>query len=223
MLESFNAFWETPGGTVAAILLCILVVAILAGNLYRGKKLSIKAIAYCGICIALSFILGNIKIFEMPQGGSVTAFGSLFIVLAGYWFGPAAGILAGATEGLLNLVAGPYVIHPMQLLLDYPLGFAALGLAGFFRKGKWSLQVGYCVGAFGRLFFSVLSGVIFFASYAGDQNPLVYSIIYNLSYIIPEALITIVVISLPVVGNGIESIRKQLTEAKPLIKPSQAI
>ncbi|MDR1641689.1 MAG: energy-coupled thiamine transporter ThiT [Clostridiales bacterium] len=222
MFDSFNAFWETPGGTAAAIALCALALALLAGSLYRGKRLSAKTLAYSGICIALSFILGNIKLFSMPQGGSVTAFGSLFIVLVGYWFGPAAGILAGAAEGLLNLVSGPYVIHPAQLLLDYPMGFAALGIAGFFKKGKWGLQIGYCIGNIGRAFFSILSGVIFFASYAGDQNPIIYSTVYNLSYIIPEVVITVAIVSIPAVKGAIDRVGAQLQEERPVRKPKHA-
>jgi thiamine transporter len=135
----------------------------------------------------------------------------LFIVLAGYWFGPSVGILAGVAEGLLGLITGPYVVHPMQLLLDYPLAFAVLGISGFFKNKRWGLQIGYTAGALARWLMSFLSGVIFFASYAGDSNPIVYSAVYNFSYILPEMVITLILLFLPPLRNAIDAVEKQVS------------
>ena len=71
--------------------------------------------------------------------------------MIGYFFGPVQGILCGIAYGMLQLAIGPYVVHPAQLLLDYPIAFGMLGLSGFFHKRSDGLIPGYIVGVFGRL------------------------------------------------------------------------
>ena len=69
----------------------------------------------------------------MPQGGSVTLLSLLPIAVITYLYGTKRGVTAGVALGLVNLIFGPYVIHPVQLLLDYPIAFGALGLGGALR------------------------------------------------------------------------------------------
>ena len=77
------------------------------------------------ICVA-------IKLPSLPNGGSVTLFSMLIICLIGYWYGPKVGIIAAITFGILQFIVGPYVVHPLQVILDFPLAFGALGLSAFF-------------------------------------------------------------------------------------------
>ena len=143
------------------------------------------------ICIALSYGLSFIKLFSMPAGGSVTAASMLPLSLFAYLFGPWWGILAGIVYGLLQLIQKPEIVHWAQLLLDYPLAFGAIGLAGVtmkmrFKEGvasMFGLPIGVVIGGAGRLFCHVASGAIFFAEYAGDQNPWLYSFLYNGPYL----------------------------------------
>ncbi len=172
-------------------------------------KITTKQLAVVAICIALAYVASMIK-FQMPQGGSVTAGRMFFICIIGYFFGPGIGILGGVASGLLDMTMGFYVVHPVQFIMDYILGFGVLGLSGFFRKTKYGLQVGYCVGGLSRLVCSWLSGAIFFAEYAGEQNAFIYSIIYNGSYIIPEMVLTLIIISVPAVKKAIDQVKKQL-------------
>jgi thiamine transporter len=89
-------------------------------------------------------------------------------------------------------VVEPYIFHPAQVLLDYPLAFGALGLAGFFQKRP---LIGVVAGITGRFLMHFVSGVVFFGIYAPEgMNPLVYSAIYNGSYLIPELVISGVII-----------------------------
>ena len=81
------------------------------------------------LLVALAIILDQIKLFEMPQGGAVTLFGTLPIIALGYLLGTRWGLLGGAVTGLLNLIFGGYVIHPVQMILDYVIAFAVMGLA----------------------------------------------------------------------------------------------
>ena len=95
-----------------------------------------------------------------------------------------------------------------QVLVDYPLAFGALGLSGFFSKSKFGLQIGYVVGVLGRFLFAILSGVIFFAAFAPEgMNPFVYSFLYNGAYLGAEALITLIIISLPPVSKALEKVK----------------
>jgi thiamine transporter len=145
--------------------------------------------------IALCAALSQVALFKMPQGGTVTAGSMVPILLVGLRHGAKWGVGAGIAAGLVNLLINPYVVHPVQMLLDYPIAFGMLGLAGL-AAGR-SHVVGSVLGAlalFGRLVAHVLSGVIFFAEYAGNQNVWVYSIIYNASYMLPELVISVVLL-----------------------------
>jgi len=172
---------------------------------------NIRTLTCAATCAALSIALNQVVVFRMPQGGSISACGMFFIALAGYWFGPVVGILTGLVSGTIDLLLGGYVVHPAQLLLDYPLAFAMLGLAGFFRKMKFGLQIGYLTGAAGRFIMHTLSGLIFFSAYApAGQHPLLYSSIYNISYIGPEALFTLIIISVPAFSKAIGLVGKRI-------------
>ncbi|MCL2528214.1 MAG: energy-coupled thiamine transporter ThiT [Defluviitaleaceae bacterium] len=170
-----------------------------------SKKLTVAA-----MCIAMAFMLNQVPLFRMPQGGSVTPASMLFIVLAGYWLGPIFGIITGVSMGLLNAATGAYFMHPVSLLLDYPLAFGMLGIAGFFRKTNYGLQVGYVAGVLGRLLMVFISGVVFWSDIAnvGLASAASFSIIYNMTYIVPEMVVTLVIISLPSLRHAIDIVTK---------------
>ena len=76
---------------------------------------------------------------------------------------------------------------------------------------KNGLYIGYLVSCFGRWVFAVLSGVVFFSSYAqeaGWASPLLYSCAYNGFYIAIEAGITLVILAIPAVRKAIDQIRR---------------
>lgn len=91
--------------------------------------------------IALGMVTSYIKVWEMTMDGSVALLTMLFICLIGYWFGSKYGITAGAAYGILQFAIDPYMLSVPQVLLDYPFTFGALGLSGFFRNHKYSLQL----------------------------------------------------------------------------------
>jgi len=170
-----------------------------------------KMITVGAVCITLAFVLNQISLFRMPMGGSVTPVSMLFIVLAGYWLGPVYGILSGVAMGLLDTAMGAYVVHPAQYMLDYIFGFSALGISGFFRKWKNGLQIGFIAGALGRFLMVFLSGYIFFYMFAPEgQHAALYSFLYNISYIGPEMVATLVIISLPSMKNAIDRVTKSV-------------
>ena len=170
----------------------------------------IKNLAFCGLLIALATVTSFIKIFSFPFGGSVTLLSMLFIVLAGYFYGPKLGILTAVVYGLTQLVIDPQIYYPMQVVMDYVLAFGALGLGSFMWKKKHGLITGYLIGVTGRFLFSSLSGYIFFAEYAWEGwSPILYTLAYNGAYIYAETAITMVLLFLPPVKKAITKVKQE--------------
>ena len=169
----------------------------------------IKNLAFCGLLIALATVTSFIKIFSFPFGGSVTLLSMLFIILAGYFYGPKLGVLTAIVYGLLQLIIDPQVYYPMQVVMDYILAFGALSLGSFLWKKKHGLVIGYLIGVTGRFLFSSLSGYIFFAEYAWEGwSPILYALAYNGAYIYAETAITLVLLSLPPIKKAINKIKR---------------
>lgn len=168
---------------------------------------------FAAMAIALATVVATVvKLPSLPNGGSVTLFSMLLVTQIGYWYGWRMGILAAVGYGILQFITGPYVVHPMQVLLDYPLAFGALGISGFFANRKNGLLTGYLAGVFGRFFFATVSGLIFYTEYVeGLEENLVAiwaSLVYNMTYIVPEAVVTIILISIPAVKRALAHIKK---------------
>jgi thiamine transporter len=152
-----------------------------------------KILAEASVFIALSVILKDVlpSIYELPQGGAITIAGLVPLLWFALRRGTHYGVFAGFVYGLIHMSLGGYVINPIQGLLDYPIAFAALGIAGLFKK--YSL-VGVGVGVIGRFVCSFLSGIFFFTSPTIEGA--VASAIYNGTYLIGEFIISAIVIYL---------------------------
>ena len=182
----------------------------------QKKKITTRQIVFSAMAIALATVIAVvIKLPSLPNGGSVTLFSMLIVTLVGYWYGPVVGITAAVAYGILQFITGPYVVHPAQVILDYPLAFGALGLSGFFKDKKNGLLTGYIVGVIGRFFWAMVSGLIFYTEYVdslqGKMAAIWASTAYNLSYLLPEAVLTIILISLPAVKKAMGSIKAMAT------------
>ena len=172
------------------------------GGNKMNKRFNVKMLSEGGMMLALAILLNSIRIYQAPNGGSVSAGSMIPILLYAIKWGIGPGIILGSIYGLLDFIFNPFFYHPLQFLLDYIIAYGILGIAGisyakevknyYFAKSI----IGTIIAIGGRLFSHVLSGVIFFAEYAGTQNPWIYSILYNASYLIPELIISIIVISL---------------------------
>ena len=213
--------------TAGNILLAAIILALLAAALVFARKkaahgsetkklsggLTVKQLIFCAMSLALGTVLSNIKLFEFPFGGSITLLSMLVICLPGYWFGLGAGLLTGTAYGILQLLIDPYVLYPMQLLIDYPLAFGALGLSGLFSNSKFGLIKGYLVGVAGRYVFAVISGYVFFAEYAWEGwSPLPYSLVYNGIYLAAEAAITVIILAIPPVQKAFARVKRVAVE-----------
>ena len=171
---------------------------------------NVKIIVYCAASIALAIVAGMIKLFHFPTGGSITLCSMLYAILTGYFFGPLWGLISCVAYGILMFIIDPYVLTPVQAIIDYVLAFGAFGLSGFFATKKKGLQLGYIAACCGRWFFAFLSGWIFFGEYAWEGwNAAAYSAVYNIIYIGAEAIITLILISIPAVASAIARIKVQ--------------
>lgn len=159
------------------------------------------------IFAALGYVLDMIG-FGMPQGGDVT-FVLVPIILIAFRRGVAAGIVTGFMIGLLQVVTGRFYAAPlsfeiviMQVAIDYFIAFMVAGFAGLLRstfikayeynnkiKMTTAIIFGTFIAAFLRYLAHVLSGILFFGEFAGNQHVVIYSLVYNSTYMIPVFLL----------------------------------
>lgn len=161
---------------------------------------------------ALGFVLDFIA-FKMPQGGSVSLV-MIPIVLMAFRRGVLAGVLTGVLVGLLQIVTGTVSVTPLsfgyvvlQVILDYLAAYGVVGLAGIMR-GRYlkaaekkragqmlsAIVAGVLIGSLLRYAMHVVTGILFFGMFA-EGNVLVYSAVYNATYMIPVFLLAAFVCS----------------------------
>lgn len=156
---------------------------------------SLRTMVEVSLLVGAAVLLSFLKLPSAAYGGSVSL-DMLPIFILAFRHGGKMGMLGGALLGVIKLLISPFIIHPIQLLLDYPVPFMVLGVAGFgiLRKHR---VLGVAVGSLLRYVTHVVAGVVFFAEYAPAGTPaLVYSLGYNASYLIPEAVLVALVIVL---------------------------
>ena len=195
----------TPYSTWQMALFTFLLVAgIIAlaviGDSKSDKNYNTRSISYAAICIALSYALSYIKFFSLPQGGSVTFASLLPLILYSYMFGTRKGLVAGVVYGMLQFIQSPQFYEPMQVLLDYPIAFGAIGIAGISRKMKFlkgnmmaEFTVGALIAGVLRYISHALSGFYVFFHYLGVDatvgEMLAYAFGYNSFVMVDIALV----------------------------------
>ena len=157
--------------------------------------------------VALGTILAQIKLFDMPFGGSVTLLSMLPFILISFRHGVKWGLFTGFINSLLQMMMGFYpppantvLAYVGVVLLDYVLAFTLLGTADLVAKRFSNQTVGVACGTIWacalRFLCSFLSGALLWGSYqssyewAEGLNVWVYSLIYNGTYMLPEAILT---------------------------------
>ena len=198
-MEMFAKFAEIPVGTWITLGL-IVAFGVVLMCFTTKVKWNAKMLAYAALCIAISFVLSYIRLLKMPQGGSITPASMLPIMMFAYAFGFGPGLVCSMAYGVLQMFQDMYIVGWVQATLDYILAFGSLALVALFRnwKSPFNFSVGVVVAGIVRVFFHVLSGVVYFAEYAPEgMNPLVYSLVYNLTSAGVDALICAVIGFIP--------------------------
>ena len=209
--DKLQGFFESTTGQIISV---AVLVILFAGVLLSGKKqkTNTKTMVVSALLVGLSIVLTRITIYSLPQGGSVSLFGMLPIVICAYFFGTRRAVMCGMCVGMIDLIFKPYVIHPIQLLLDYPLAFGAIGFAGLiFMAKKDGLIPAYLFGVLCRYICAVISGVVFFGAYAPvGFSALTWSLWYNVLYLAIEAAGTVVLLLIPSVRYSLKRIKTEL-------------
>ncbi len=192
-----------------------------------NRKININRLVETSLFIILGIILSMIKIFNLPYGGSITIASMLPLVFISFKYGTKWGIFTGVVYGLLSGMLGfsegsfkginLWMVF-FIFFIDYILAHSVIGFSGLFRNCKkiklsTRLLLGIIIGGFLKLFFHILSGTIFYGSYAqwffsqedflggeyilqkfsGFTLYLIYSLFYNMSYMMPEIILTCII------------------------------
>ena len=161
-----------------------------------------RTLVECALMIALGTVLANIKIYELPNGGSITLFSMLPFIMISFRHGVKWGLFTGFVNSLLQMLLGFYAppapgILPLvgMILLDYVLAFTLLGLACVFAKPFKNRTLGVAVGTAAvcvlRFLCSYFSTVFVWFSTAPEGLPVwLFGLTYNGAYMLPELLLT---------------------------------
>ncbi len=164
-----------------------------------------RTLIECALMVAVGTVLAQIKILDMPYGGSLTLFSMLPFVLVSFRHGVKWGLLCGLANSLLQMLIGGLYPPPSgtliafagMILLDYILAFSVLGLACFFAKPVKNKMIAIAFGTatvcFLRFVCSFLSGTIIWASFSNAvelSNAALGSFLYNGAYMLPEMILT---------------------------------
>lgn len=217
-----SMFIDQEGGLTGAgyfasaaliVLLLLCTFAVLKGKTEgKGSGSAAKRLTFCSMCLALAAVTSMIKVYESPFGGSVTLCSMLFAMLPAWFYGASTGFLCGLVYGLIQFLLGPYFLTIPQFLFDYIFAFMIMGAAGFVYKSKNGLVTGYIIAALGRYVMATIAGLIWYSLGSviwEGWSPLPYSLAYNIIYIGPEMLLTVIIISIPAVKNALKRIKKE--------------
>ena len=168
----------------------------------KSRK-ALRGLVEVALFVAVAQILSMIKLWEMPWGGSVVLAMVPLILYSVRW-GLGSGLAACFVFGVLQFTFdGGFAIGWQSILGDYLIAFTALGFAGLFHKHRYGVFLGSVVGGFARFLVHYVVGATVWAEYMPDSffgmtmhSPWFYSLLYNLAYMLPNILITVVVFTL---------------------------
>lgn len=182
---------------------------------HRMKGFDARILAEAGLAIALSKILDFLVLFKMPLGGSVTLGSMAPLFIFAIRWGVGRGLFVGAAAGLVQMLIGGTIVHPIQGLFDYPLAYAMCGLAGIAfgkdRSAFMSYVPSMILGSAMRLICHTVSGMVFFAnvdftkpgaSFMQALSPsnwsgaIDFSFKYNVTFLGPDLILCLIIVAL---------------------------
>lgn len=220
LLQKLAKVFDGDHATDLIMLLCALaafvilvVVAILTGKKSSSKSFGevkvpvIKILIMGALSLSLSFVLSYIKLFSMPFGGSITLCSMLPIMVYAAWVGPGYGFLVALCYAGLQIVQGAWIVHPVQFIFDYIIGFTAIGLSSLFRSEKL-LPVGILVAGFARMICSSIAGLYYGLPEGLEMNLFAYTLLYNFMSIGIDTIICLIVYIIPPVRKMFNHLRE---------------
>ena len=171
------------------------------------KNKTLKNLCVCAVCVALAMALSYLK---MPIGAGFGGWGGSIdlvmipIILAAVYGGVGWGLGAGLVFGTLKFFfSGGTAINWQSMLLDYSVAYMFVGFAGLMRGKKAALPVGALIGCFARFLVHFFSGITIYAIVVPTEimglttgSAVLYSILYNGSYMLPNTVLAVVLCAL---------------------------
>ena len=185
---------------------------------------SVRALCEGAIMVALAQILAYLKLYELPQGGSITLAMVPIFFFAVRW-GWKKGLGCAFVFGLLQLLLdGGFAIGWQSILGDYLVAFTVLGLAGLVARTKSGVFTGTLIAGFARFLVHYVVGATVWAAYMPEtffgmtmHSPWFYSLLYNLAYMLPNIAITLLVFAV-----AYKPLNKYLTASDLIPSPAAA-
>ena len=166
----------------------------------KNSRIKLRALCEGAVFVALAQIVGYIKLFQLPNGGSITAnMLPIFIYCARWGFGP--GMLASLSLSILQLLLdGAYAWGWQSIIGDYLIAYTVLGIAGLFHKNRGGFFIGTVAGALARFLVAWVVGAVVWGEYMPDSffgmsmtSPWLYSALYNGSYLLINMIICLII------------------------------
>lgn len=156
-----------------------------------------KILCEGALMVAAAVALSYLKI-QFLEAGSIN-FAMVPVIIFAVRWGVGWGVVAGAAYGTLKfVVGGGYVINWVSMLLDYTVAYAMVGMAGLCKGWKWGFPLGAFVGCVARFAIHFITGITIYKILVPTEvmgmtisNPVIFSILYNISYMGPNAVISV--------------------------------
>lgn len=160
----------------------------------------LRALCEGAIMIALAQVLSYVKLYELPQGGSISpGLIPIFLYCVRWGFGPSM-LVSTAYAVLQLLLDGAYAWGWQSIVGDYLVAFALLGLGGLCWKLPGGIYWGSLVATLGRFLGNYVTGATVWAEYMPEEffgmtmtTPWIYSALYNGFYAVCNLLLACVV------------------------------
>ncbi|MDR3215568.1 MAG: energy-coupled thiamine transporter ThiT [Bacilli bacterium] len=150
-----------------------------------------KDLVVIALISAISYILSQFVVFQMPAGGSITIY-LVPILVAAFNDNFKNCLFIGIITAFLQAFIGGYVLNPIQVMFDYFIPVIVICLCGQinFFKGKDLINnlMGYVIACIIALLSYVCSGMLFY------QTAFVASIIYNATFFVPTIIINLIIV-----------------------------
>ena len=172
---------------------------------FKMKNKKVQLLAEAAIMLALAIVLSFVKIWNMPMGGSVTLLSMLPIMLVAIKNGTAWGVSTAFVFSLFQLVQAviegnvfPYCttigIIILCVAFDYIVPFTCLGLCAVCKNklGYIGIYIGIAAVCVIRFFCHYSTGVVIWGQWAEGMSKQLYSLVYNIQYMLPEMIMTLV-------------------------------
>lgn len=186
------------------------------------SRKNIQILSVSAVMVALATILSFLKVWDMPYGGSITVFSMVPLAFISYRYGIKWGVFSAFVFSIIQMLFGisqlgnDLWVVIGSCILDYIAAYTVIGLSGMFRNKiktpALSITAGFLVATLIRYAIHVISGYIFFRSYAewyfgqegftlgatilehvsGNALSVLYTFLYNTLYLLPDTIVAVV-------------------------------